>query len=106
MKKKCLPKKTFVVVTWINWGVSIVTSCWLEDRGVGVRVPVASRIFSPPRHSRPALGFTQPPIQWVPEAMSPGVKRQRSDDDHSPPASAAFKKTWIHASTPPYAFMA
>jgi hypothetical protein len=25
---------------------------------------------------RPALGFTQPSIQWVPGALSPGVKRQ------------------------------
>jgi hypothetical protein len=25
--------------------------------------------------SRPALGSTQPPIQWVPAVLSPGVKR-------------------------------
>jgi hypothetical protein len=28
--------------------------------------------------SRQALGFTQPPFQWVPGALSPGVKRQGS----------------------------
>jgi hypothetical protein len=27
--------------------------------------------------SRPALGPTQPPVQWVPEVLSPGVKRGR-----------------------------
>jgi hypothetical protein len=32
----------------------------LDDRGVGVRIPVASRTFS--TSSRPALGSTQPPI--------------------------------------------
>jgi hypothetical protein len=34
------------------------------------------------------LGPTQPPIQWIPGALSPGVKRQGHEADHSPPASA------------------
>jgi hypothetical protein len=42
--------------------------------------------------SRPALGYTQPPIQWVPGALSPGVKRSGREADHSPPASAKVKK--------------
>jgi hypothetical protein len=41
-----------------------------------------------------------PPIQWVSEAISPGVKRQGRDADHSPPTSAEVKKTWIYTSTP------
>jgi hypothetical protein len=40
------------------------------------------------------LGFTQPPIQWVPEAFSPGVKRPGREADHSPPNSAEVKKMW------------
>jgi hypothetical protein len=51
----------------------------LDDRGVGVRVPVVSRIFS--KSSRPALGSTQPPIQSVPGTFSPGVKRSGSEAD-------------------------
>jgi hypothetical protein len=32
--------------------------------------------FLPSTSSRPVLGSTQPPIQWVPGALSPGVKRR------------------------------
>jgi hypothetical protein len=53
------------------------------------------------KSSRLALGFTQPPFQWV-----PGVKRHGREADHSPPTSAELKKMWIYTSTPPYAFMA
>jgi hypothetical protein len=35
------------------------------------------RTFPLPSAPRPALGPTQPPIQWVPGALSPGVKRGR-----------------------------
>jgi hypothetical protein len=39
--------------------------------------------------SRPALGPTQPPVQWVPGVLSPGVKaRPGRDADHSAPSSA------------------
>jgi hypothetical protein len=46
--------------------------------------------------SRPALGPTQPPIQWVQGALSPGVKRQGHEADHSPPTSAKVKKMCIY----------
>jgi hypothetical protein len=36
---------------------------------------------------------TQPPIQWVPEALSLGVKRPGREADHSPPSSAEVKKS-------------
>jgi hypothetical protein len=39
-------------------------------------------------------------------ALSPGIKRQGLEADHSPPSTAEVKKTQICASTPPYAFMA
>jgi hypothetical protein len=55
--------------------------------------------------SRPVLGPTQPPIQWVPGALSQGVKRPGREADHSP-TSAEVKKTWVYTSTPPYAFIA
>jgi hypothetical protein len=55
--------------------------------------------------SRPGLGSTQPPIQWVLGALSPGVKRPGREADHSHPASAEDKKMWsIHPL--PHVFMA
>jgi hypothetical protein len=56
--------------------------------------------------SRPVLGPTQLPIQWIPGAFSRGVKRPGREADYSPPTSAEVKNTWIYTSTPPYVFMA
>jgi hypothetical protein len=53
-----------------------------------------------------ALGPTQPPIQWVPEVISLGVKRPGREADHSPSSSAEFKNAWSYNSTPEYASMA
>jgi hypothetical protein len=55
--------------------------------------------------SRSAL-LPQPPFQWVPRALSPGVKRSGSEAERWPPTSAEVKNKWIYTSTPPYAFMA
>jgi hypothetical protein len=41
-----------------------------------------------------ALGPTQPPIQWIPGALSLGVKRPGREADHSPPSSAEGKNVW------------
>jgi hypothetical protein len=37
--------------------------------------------------------------------FSPRVKQPGNEPDHSSPAIAEVKNTWIYASTPPYAFM-
>jgi hypothetical protein len=38
-----------------------------------------------------SAGAAQPPMQWVPGAISPGVKRLGSEADHSLPISAEIK---------------
>jgi hypothetical protein len=62
--------------------VGIATVYGLDGRGVGDRVFVGTRFFS-----IQVLGPTQPPIQWVPEALSPGFKRLEHEADHSIPTS-------------------
>ena len=60
----------------------IATCYWLEGTGIESRW---KRDF--PHPSRPALGPTQPPIQWVP-GLTPGVKRRGRGVDHPPPTRA------------------
>jgi hypothetical protein len=70
--------------------------------GVGVPSPNMVKKFLFSTSSRLALES----IQWVPEALSPEVKRPGREADHSPPTSAKVKKMWIYTSSPPEAFMA
>jgi hypothetical protein len=47
---------------------------------------------------------TQPPIQWVPDALSLGVKWPVREADHSPPSSAEVKEwleLYLHAPNTP-----
>jgi hypothetical protein len=48
--------------------------------------------------SRRALGFTQPPVQWVRGALSLGTKRPGCEADLS---SAEVKNAWRFTSTTP-----
>jgi hypothetical protein len=48
--------------------------------------------------SRLDLGPTQPPIQRVPEALSPSAKQLGRETDHSPPPSAEVKNVWRYTS--------
>jgi hypothetical protein len=91
-----------------NWdnAVGIAIGCGLDGREVGVRVPLGARFFLLSTSSRPVLGPTKPPIQWVPGALSLALKRPGREADHSLPTNAEVKKTWIYTSTPSYAFMA
>jgi hypothetical protein len=62
------------------------------------------RIFLFTTSSRPALGPTQPPIQWVPGTLSLGVKWPGFEADHSPPSSAEIKngsEIYLHSPNTP-----
>jgi hypothetical protein len=72
--------------------VGIATGYGLGDRGVGVLSPDRVKNFLSFTSSRPALGPTQTPVQWVTGALTPGVKRPGREADHSPPTSTEVKK--------------
>jgi hypothetical protein len=76
--------------------------CRLDDR---VQVQQGLVIFFTTA-SRPALGPTQPLIQWVPGVLSLGVKQPGHEADHSPPSSAEVKMFGAIPSFPQYTFMA
>jgi hypothetical protein len=93
----------FILVTAIAMGRD---SDWLRagrPRGWSSS-PGRVKIFLFSTSSRPALWPTQPPLQRVPGALSPRVKRPGREADHSP-TSAEVKEMQIYTSTPPYAFM-
>jgi hypothetical protein len=73
--------------------VGIATDYELDD---GSSSPGMVKNFLFSTSSRPALGSIQPPIQWVPEALSPGVKRPGREAEDS----AEVKKMWVYTSTP------
>jgi hypothetical protein len=71
----------------------------LHDRGFECRKGLGISLFT--TAPWPALGLTQPPIQWVPANLSLGVKRPGREAHHSPPSSAEVENAWSSTSTPP-----
>jgi hypothetical protein len=81
--------------------VGIETGYGLDDRGVGVWVPVGATIVISACRSDQLWG----PLNLLSNEYQGLFPRDR-EADHSHPASAEVKKIWIYTSTPPYAFMA
>ena len=69
-----------------NSSVGVATRYGLDGPGIESRL---GRDF--PHPSRPPLGPTQPPIQWVP-GLSRGVKRPGCDFDHHPQLAPRLKE--------------
>jgi hypothetical protein len=87
--------------------ISLWDMKWIEMAPLGVLGFDSRRglgIFLFTTASRMALGPTQPPIQWVPGALSLGVKRPGREADHSSPSSAEVKEyveLYIHSPNTP-----
>jgi hypothetical protein len=71
----------------------------MGDRGFESRQGLGIFLFT--TASRPALGPTQPPIQWVTGNPFLGIKRPGREADHSHASSAEVKNAWSLTSTPP-----
>jgi hypothetical protein len=71
-----------------------------------VRFPARTGNFSLHHRVQNGSGPTQPPIQWVPGALSLGVKQPGREVDHSSPSSAEVKNAWSYTSTPQYDLIA
>jgi hypothetical protein len=85
--------------TWIEttWGYG------LDDRGAGVRFLLEPWFLFPPRRPGRPLGQTNPPIQCVQGALSPGGggKRPRRKTNPLSAINAYVKNTSKYTSTPP-----
>jgi hypothetical protein len=81
-----------------------VTGWTIEVLGFDSRWGLGIFLFT--TASRMALRPTKPPIQWVPGALSLGVKRLRCEADHSPSSITEVKKwveLYLHSPiTPPW----
>jgi hypothetical protein len=84
--------RTRLTVTYVCYKAK---GCGLDDRGY---IPGKANDFLFSTTSRPALGTTQPAIQWVRGASSLGAKRQGREDDLSPTSNADVKNTIPHKS--------
>jgi hypothetical protein len=85
----------------MSWDISSVTALGygLDDRGFDSRQELGIILFT--TVSRPALGPTHPPIQWVSGALSLVLKRPGREADHLRPYSAEVKNAWSYTFTPP-----
>jgi hypothetical protein len=72
------------IVQWFSAGIRDGWSGFESRQGLGIFLFITA--------SRPALGPTEPSTQWVPGALSLGVKRLEREADHSPPSSADVKE--------------
>jgi hypothetical protein len=70
----------------------------------GVRFPAGVRIFSSSYRQDEPWGPTKPAIQWVPEAIFPGIKRPGREVNQSPPSSVEVMNDEV-ISPIPHAFM-
>jgi hypothetical protein len=86
--------------------VGIATGYGLDKGGVGVPSPGRVKNFSLLQVVQTGSGVHPTSYPTGTGGSSLGVKRQRRESNHLPPASSEVKKMWIYTSNPSYSFMA
>jgi hypothetical protein len=69
----------------VNYNFPISVTYGLDKRGFVSCQGLGIFLFT--SASNPALGPTQPPVQWISGALSLGVKRADREAEHPPPSS-------------------
>jgi hypothetical protein len=87
---KFLTALTYILHFSESWNGSVVIATGYELNGQGL-TPSKGKIFLSSTVFRLDLGPTQPPIQWVLGALSPGLKSLAREADYSPPSNAEVK---------------
>jgi hypothetical protein len=96
-----LTLSSLCVKSLYSW-VSIMMGIWAEWPGFVSWQ--GQEMFLYCTASRPALGLTQPSIQWLPGALSLGIKQLQCEVDHCHLVKG--REWWSYTSTHPYVFMA
>jgi hypothetical protein len=86
--------------------IGIMTDYGMDDPIIGVGIPEGAGNFSFDTASRPALGLTEPHLQWIAGALSLGVKWSGRDAYHSPPSSVEVRMCGAIPPFPQHSFMA
>jgi hypothetical protein len=79
-------------------------STYLVDGRLKTHAVVEHTLFSDWVPISQFLYLLPPPVQWIPGALSLGVKRQGRESDHSPPSSAEVKEwaeLYFHSTNTP-----
>jgi hypothetical protein len=91
--QKATPKFIFKYIEYPKGvGISQSVHRWNTGRTAGFRFQTL-QMFLFSTASISALRHTEPPIQWVPRALSSGVKRPEAESDNLTPSSAEVKNS-------------
>jgi hypothetical protein len=93
-------EQTYILKESRDSSVGIATGYGLDDRGVGVPSPGGGKNFHFSMSFRPFSGAHPASYPMGTGGSFPGVKRQGREADHSPPARAEVKKTWVYNPLP------
>jgi hypothetical protein len=79
-----------IIITRTDGRLCFDTTLFVNRQKIKITSKLGIFLFT--TASRTPLGLTLPSIQWVPGALSLGVKRPEREADYSPPSSVEVKE--------------